>query len=103
MYYLSIRLDNEKIIEENRYVLSSLYEALDSLFVKKLGLEKEQVSDDFVVYYYEKNDCKDIYAKIIGMCISLKNNCEWFVDNVLQWELSSPDTGSEDLIEAFLS
>lgn len=103
MYLLGIRLDNEKVIEENRYVLGSLYKALDSLFEEKLGLEKKQVSEDLVVYYYEKNDRKDIYAKIVGMCISLKNNCEWFVDNVSQWELLSPDTGSEDLIEVFLS
>ena len=103
MYYLGIRLDNKKIELEDRYGLESLYEALDYMFEKSLGLERRRVADDLVVYCYEKNDKNDIYARVAAMCISLKNNCKWFTDNVLQWELSSPDTGSEDLIEVFLS
>lgn len=103
MYYLKIKLNNNKIILEKRYVLESLYKALDSLFEESLGLEKKQINTDEVIYCCKDDNCKNMYADIVGMCISLRNNSEWFVDNVLQWELHSPDEGVEDLIEILIN
>jgi len=103
MYSLSIKLDTKKIESENKYDLESLYDALDYMFEESLGLERQRNADNLVVYSGKNNDKNDTYARIAAMCISLKNNCVWFTDNVLQWELFSPDTGSENLIEVFMS
>ena len=101
MYILKIKLDDKKVLVEKKYQLDSLYKALDYLFAESLGLEKTITQEEAVTYISEQEN-KDAYAQIIGMCISLKNNSEWFVRYVAEWELYSPDTGLEDLIEMFL-
>lgn len=100
MYQLRIKLDDEKIINDRKYELASLYKALDHLFVEEVGLEKRE--EDGTLIYYDEAEKNNTYADITGMCISLKNRCDWFRDNLLEWRVYSPDEGWEDLIEIFL-
>lgn len=100
-YCLKIKLDKENVISQRKYRLNSLYEALDYLFVEKLGLVKKEKECDTVVYLSESPNAHT-YEEIIGMCLSLKKNCKWFTENVQEWKLCCPMEGEEDLMEDLL-
>ncbi len=83
MMKMKIRMDVEKILQEDVINLEKAYAFLDELFQGN-GLYKESVEADGTVIYSGSDDAKDFSR--FGMCFrNLKDKNPWFVPNCKVW------------------
>lgn len=103
MYKMVICLNEEKIINENKLDLNTIYDKLDSIFKKRgFGLSID-------------NDCRtysgtgaDTDYPNLGIILNGLKKQDWFVSNLLIWLLCTnedsddpEDFEEEDLVEYF--
>jgi virulence-associated protein VapD len=103
MKKVQIIMDENKIRAERKYDLSKIYRAIDSVFVGKYGLVKDD--NGFYIESGRKNDFADFWNAIL-----LLKSQEWFLDNVRTWLWFNSDDSSdpedfavEDIREHYLA
>lgn len=92
-----IRMNNDKIIEEKKYNLESIFMALKNLFIR-IGLQG--TFDDIDTLIYQSNGDDKDYGRF-GKIVNFLKKQEWFMENVLDWKLyeNIDLEGSEELTE----
>jgi len=87
---IKIIMDEEKIINENKYDLDLIYKEIDRL-AEFAGMKKIDKHN-----YISKNDSPSELG-----CFALTNleKHEWFVNNVKEWLWNTPTDGVIDIIE----
>jgi virulence-associated protein VapD len=78
MLKIQVLMDDNKIVSEDKYDVSKVHRAVDSVFTEKYGLVKAQ--DGF---YLERGNESD-YANFWNAILLLKDQ-PWFLDNVKTW------------------
>ena len=93
MLKLEIKLDEKKILDDQRYKADSIYQALEKAFLR-YNLKKIQEPDGTICFMGTGNP-KDYGA--FGCIITSLKEKEWFMDYVTKWVwYNSDDVESED-------
>lgn len=97
MVIMKIKMDEEKILEENIYNLKKVYECIDNVFAE-FGITKEAPDEDGTLNYVGYNDEKDFgnmssCYRHLGII-----NEKWFLPNCIKWLLGD-DEGHEGTVE----
>lgn len=92
MLKLEIKLDEDKIIEDHKYKVESIYQALEQSFAK-YQLRKE-VKPDGTMFFYGNGRSKDYGA--FGCIITSLRDKAWFMDYVTKWVWYNSDDGDNE-------
>ncbi len=87
MIKMEIRMDDEKILEERKYRLEAVYEAIDKVF-EYWDFKGEKTSSGSVMYKDNGSD-RDL-GRFFSIVNALKKK-EWFLGNVSVWILYDSD------------
>jgi len=87
MIKMEIRMDDEKILEERKYRLEAVYEAIDKVF-GYWNFKGEKTSSGSVMYKDNGSD-RDL-GRFFSIVNALKKK-EWFMGNVSVWILYDSD------------
>ncbi len=97
MVIMKIKMNEEKILEENIYNLKKVYECIDNVFAE-FGITKEAPDEDGTLNYVGYNDEKD-FGNMSSCCRSLEDiNGKWFLPNCSTW-LWGDDEAHEGTVE----
>lgn len=92
MLKLEIKMDENKINEEQRYTTDTIYQTLEQTFTR-YNLRKENEPDGTVVFY-GNGQPKD-YGDFGYIITSLKEK-SWFMDYVTKWIWYNSDDGENE-------
>ena len=92
MLKVEIKLNNQKIEEEAKYSMQSIYQTLDKTFAK-YTFRKEELSDGTICYYGNGNR-KDYGT--FGRIITTLKDKEWFVPYLTKWLWYNSDDGENE-------
>lgn len=92
MLKLEIKLNEQKIVSEHQYSLSSIYQAIENAFAK-YGFHGERLSDGTVCYC--GNGRPQDYGSFGRLITSLKDK-PWFMDNLTKWLWFNSDDGQDE-------
>ena len=87
MLKMIIRLNEDKIKNENIYRLDGIYKAIHSAFAQ-MDFSRVYDGTDAMIYH-DNGDSKD-FAKF-GRIVNTLKKKDWFLDNVLVWLLCDSD------------
>ena len=88
MLKMVIRLDENKIIIENKYKLEGIYSTIDNAFVQ-MGFLRQMSEADMLVYC-DNGSARD-YGRFGKIVKTLKKQT-WFIENVAEWNLYESDS-----------
>lgn len=89
MLKLEIKLDDNKIIADNKFKIEKIYQTLEEAF-KKCQLRQEKEKDG-TLFFYGSGNSKD-YGAFGGIITSLEEK-PWFMDYVTRWIWYNSDDG----------
>ena len=92
MLKLEIKMDEEKIKEEQKYVMEDIYRKIEKEF-DRYRLQKSIEADGTRVFSGTGNR-KDYGA--FGLLITTLSEKPWFVDNVIKWVWYNSDRGRDE-------
>ena len=92
MLKLEIKMDEEKIREEQKYTSELIYQTIDKAFLKH-QLRKEVEPDGTRVFYGTGN--KYDYGAF-GLLITTLSEKNWFMDYVIKWVWYNSDRGRDE-------
>ena len=102
MLKMSIQMNTSKILAENKYSLTTIYQAIHSVFHQS-GLNKFSEASNSLIY--QGNDNSRDFGRF-GKIYNFLRKQSWFIDNVSSWILydnedsESPDKFyTEDLLQ----
>jgi hypothetical protein len=81
MLKLEIALDEQKIVDEGKYEVSSIYKCIDDIFTQN-NLLKAEVSENSH-FYCDKGKNTDLADMF--RCIFYLETQDWFMDYVITW------------------
>lgn len=101
MIKMEIRMDDEKILQERKYNLTAVHDAVDKAFAQ-WSFKGEKTDSGSVVY--KDNGSERDFGRF-GCIVNALKKQEWFMGNVLTWILydsddsdSPEDFAAEDLL-----
>lgn len=101
MIKMEIRMDDEKILQEKKYSLNAVHDAVDKAF-GQWNFKGEKTESGAVVY--RDNGSERDFGRF-GCIVNALKKQEWFMGNVLTWILydsddsdSPEDFSAEDLL-----
>ena len=92
MLKLEIKIDDDKVEQEGKYPISSIYNAVDKVFMK-YDFRKEILEDGTYCYY--GNGMPKDYG-IFGRIITTLKEKEWFMDYLSKWLWYNSDDGENE-------
>lgn len=92
MFRILIKMDEEKVQQEQKYDLEEIYRILEELFNQKLDLLKLKSESGTLLYGDRGRDCDFSY---FGLTIKELKNEEWFLDNADAWIFYEDEIESE--------
>ena len=92
MLKLEIKMDEEKIIADQKYRVESIYQVLKSVF-SRYGLKRTEKPDGTMSFVGSGNP-KD-YGAFGAIITSLKEK-DWFIDYVEKWIWYNSDDGENE-------
>lgn len=92
MLKLEFKLDEQKIVAEQKYSMEAIYAAADSAF-RKYRFRKEILEDGTVCYW--GNGRPEDYGAFGRLITSLKDK-PWFLDNLSRWLWYNSDDGANE-------
>lgn len=92
MLKLEIKLDENRINEEQKYTPEKIYQVIDRAF-QEHELRKEMESDGTRVFYGTGN--KYDYGAF-GLLITTLSEKPWFMDYVIKWVWYNSDSGRDE-------
>lgn len=87
MIKMEIRMDDEKILQERKYNLKAVHDAVDKAFAQ-WSFKGEQTDSGSVVY--KDNGSERDFGRF-GCIVNALKKQEWFMANVLTWILYDSD------------
>lgn len=91
MFRILIKIDEEKVKQEQKYDLTGIYSVIEELF-QKLDLIRLESEPGILLYGDRGRDCDFSY---FGLAIREFKNEKWFLDNVGAWIFYEDEINSE--------
>lgn len=92
MLKLEIKMDEAKILKENKYRIDSIYQVLEQAF-SKYGLNQTRAMDGTLCFTGNGNP-RDYGA--FGSIITSLREKSWFMDYVIKWVWYNSDDGEDE-------
>lgn len=87
-----IVLNEDKILSEDKYDLTEIYETIDSVATQFNFTKQDKYT------YIVKND-KNALSNIGNFCWGFLMKTNWFYENVKEWLYLQSEEGNEDMIQ----